>query len=317
MNAYVQNAVLFSLFFFMISQANAQSPAEIQGKQSLGLFYTSNADLVSSGPTADAFTRLDSKWYGQVQDIPFYFGVSWYNYAKQKSNNMLSLNLSTEQLQESHIAGDYQLIPKLFHRNYISNTAATSDTSFTNTGFGLDFEKTWQKNSRLNLSALAGFESRHFHQFKNRWDHEGHITGDVQFELTSKIFLNGFSGLGLVFSSLSEYSHLFLDLGFGAHGPINADWNWNSELQITQKNYFNRTITQATEITNRRGNKSTVVSTTNESTLLNILKTSATYNYNAALRIESGLLFAGQGSNNEVNGYNNFEVFSSIIFRGP
>ncbi len=317
MNAYVQYAVLFSLFFFMISKANAQTPAEIQGKQSLGLFYTSNADLVSSGPTADAFTRLDSKWYGQVQDIPFYFGLTWYNYAKQKSNNMLSLNLSTEQLQESHIAGDYQLIPKLFHRNYIFNTAATSDTSFTNTGVGVDFEKSWQKNSRLNFSALAGLESRHFHQFKNRWDNEGHITGDIQFELTSKILLHGFSGLGLVFSSLSEYSNFFLDLGFGAQGPINADWNWNSELQVTQKNYLNRTITQATEITNRRGNKSTVISTTNESALLNIFKTSATYNYNAALRIESGLLFTGQRSNNEVNGYSNFEVFTSVIFRGP
>lgn len=317
MNVYVQNAVIFSLFLFMISQANAQTPAEIQGKQSLGLFYTSNADLVSSQPTADAFTRLDSKWYGQVQDVPFYFGLSWYNYAKQKSNNMLSLNLSTEKLQESHIAGDYQLIPKLFHRNYIFNSAATSDTSFTNTGFGLDFEKSWQKDSGLNLSAMAGFESRHFHQFKNRWDHEGHITGDIQFELASKILLNGFSGLGLVLSSLSEYSHLFLDLGFGAQGPINADWTWNSELQITQKNYLNRTITQATEITNRRGNKSSVLSTTNESTLLNTFKASATYKHDVALNIESGLVFAGQGSNNAVNSYNNFEVFCSIIFRGP
>ena len=316
MNASAQ-AVIICLFFFLGLQTNAQTPKQIQGKQSLGLFYTSNADLLPVQPVADVFTRLDSKWYGEVQDIPFYFGLSWLNYAKQKSNNLLSLNLSSEQLQESRIAGEYQLIPKIFHRNYINNSAATSDTSFTNSGFGLDFEKTWEKSSRLNFSALAGFESRHFHQFKNRWDHEGHISGDTEFELNEKIQLHGFSGLGFIFSSLSEYSHSYFDLGFGAKGPINPEWTWSSDLQITQKSYFNRTITQVTEINSRRGIKSSALSTTNERTLLTTFKSSATYNYDTAFSVESGLLLASHGSNNAVNGYNNFEIFSSIVFRGP
>ena len=316
MNASAQAAII-CLSFFVSLQTHAQTPKQIQGKQSLGLFYTSNADLLPTQPIADVYTRLDSKWYGDVQDVPFYLGISWFNYSKQKSNNLLSLNLSTEQLQESRIAGEYQLIPKIFHRNYINNSAATSDTSFTNSGLGFDFEKTWEKNSRLNFSSLVGFESRHFHQFSDRWDHQGHISGDTEFEMNEKIQLHGFSGLGFVFSSLSEYSHSYFDLGFGAKGPINSQWTWSSDLQITQKVYFNRTITQVIEINSRRGIKSSALSTTNERTLLTTLKSAATYNYDAAFSVESGLLLATQGSNNKVNGYNNFEIFSSIIFRGP
>ncbi len=318
MFAYINRTVICGLILCMISKANAQTPAtEIQGKQSLGFYYTSNADLLPSEPVADVFSKLDSKWFGDVQDIPFYLSISWFNYAKQKSNNLLSLNLSIEQKKENQIVGDYQLIPKVFHRNYIFNSAATSDSSFTNSGFGLDFEKSWQKSSRLEFNAGTGFESRYFPQFNNRWDHEVHLSGDAEFELNEKIKLHGFSGLGFVFSSLSEYSHSFFDLGFGAQGPINSDWNWNSELQITQKSYFSRTITQATEITGRRGSKSSVLSTTNEKALTTVFKSSTTYNYNTAFSIDSGVLFAAQGSNNAVNSYNNFEVFSSLVFRGP
>ena len=317
MNFFLVKSLIFSLFVILTVQANAQTEAEIQGKQSLGFFYTSNANLAYTQPIADTYSRLDSKWYGDIQDVPFYFGLSWYNYAKEKSNNMLSVTLSSDLAQESETFGSYRIVPKIFHRNYIFNTAATSDSSFTNTGIGLDLEKTLQKNSSLDISSSVGLESKRFSQFENRWDHEGHITGDIEYDLNPTLHLNGFSGFGLVFSTLSEYSHSYLDLGFGASGPINADWTWSSEIQIVQKNYFNRTISQSTEITNRRGVTSSVLSTTNEIALLTNLKSTATYKYSTALSFESGLLFAKQGSNNAVNRYNNFEVFTSVIFRGP
>ena len=317
MNFYWSKSLIFSLFLILTSPVKAQTETEIQGKQSLGFFYTSNANFAYTQPIADTYSRLDSRWYGDVQNVPFYLGLSWFNYTKEKSNNVLSVTLSSEFLQEGEIFGNYRIIPKLFHRNYIFNTAATSDSSFTNSGIGLDFEKTWQKNSSLNFSSSAGFESKRFSQFENRWDHEVHITGDIEYDLNSAIHLNGFSGFGLDFSSLSEYSHSYLDLGFGISGPINANWTWNSEFQVLQKNYFNRTITQATEITNRRGIKSSVLSTTNEIALLTSLKATATYSHSDAWSFESGFMFATQRSNNAVNSYNNFDVFTSIIFRGP
>ncbi len=316
-NFKVWNSFLLGLFLIMTSYANAQTTAEIQGKQSFGLFYTSNADLSSSKPVADTYTRLDSKWYGDVQYVPFYLGLAWLNYGKEKSNNMLSLTLSAEKSQENGVVGGYRVVPKIFHRNYIFNTAATSDVSFTNSGIGIDFEKTWQKSPTFNISALIGFESRHFPQFENRWDHEGHINANIEYDLSQSTHLIGFSGLGAVYSGLAEYSRSYLDFGFGAQGPISESWTWSSEFQISQKNYFQRTVSQATEITNRRGNTSTFVSTTNERASVISSKALAAWKFDSSWSLQSGLYLTAQSSNNSVNSYNDFEVFTSIIYRGP
>lgn len=290
-----------------------QSLAQTQAKHSLGLYYTTNANLVNKNATGDFYTRLDSKWSSSVSEVPFFIGFSWLNYSKETSNSFLSLAVSAEiEATQFNTSSTYWL-PKVFHRNYLQDKAATSDTSFTHTGIGLDLEKNFQGSSNLKYSVLAGYETRFFSKFQNRNDHEFHLLSDFDYPLNSELKISGFAGLGLVFSNLSEYSRNYLEFGSGIKSDSKKELDWSIDLSLIQTTYVNRTISQATEITNRRGAISTQIVETKESTQLVNLKAELIYNYLPQWKFNSGISLSSQSSNNIVNQYSDVEISISLI----
>ncbi|MBC7419789.1 MAG: hypothetical protein H7328_03590 [Bdellovibrio sp.] len=289
----------------------------MSGNQSLGANYTSNANLTSADIKSDFYSRLDSKWYSEINTYPIFFGFSWLNYSKEKSNNLLSFTLSAEKVDSDRVAGQFLWIPRLFHRNYISSNAATSDISFTHTGAGLDLEKTWTANTWLNITVDAGYEVRSFASFANRADHEIHLMVDTDSHLESNLNLTTSADFGFIISSLSEYSKTYLDLAAGIGGVYTPRLSWNSELRISSVSYPNRKISQVTEITNRRGKTSYQGADSNEQTFLTSARVGLAYLLDEEWIVKSGLSIASQNSNNEINIYKNNEIFLSVVFKGP
>ncbi|MBC7754754.1 MAG: hypothetical protein H7Z71_10990 [Moraxellaceae bacterium] len=289
----------------------------MNGNQSLGVNYASNANLTSTDIKSDFYSRLDSKWYLEINTYPIFFGFSWLNYSKEKSNNLLSFTLSAEKVDSHLVAGQFSWIPRLFHRNYINSNAATSDNSFTHTGAGLDVEKTWTTNSWLNITVDAGYEVRSFASFANRADHEIHLMMDTDTHLETNLNLTTSAALGFVISSLSEYSKNYFDLAAGLGGVYTPKLSWNSELRISSVSYPNRKISQVTEITNRRGKTSYQGADSNEKTFLTSARIGLAYLLDEAWVVKSGIAIASQNSNNEINSYKNNEIFLSVVFKGP
>ena len=303
--------ILISMLLTPFSICNAETTS----KQGLGIRYTSNPNLVADNPTSDFYTKLDSKWYADADDYLLYFGLSWLNYNREKSNNLLSLGISAEKELKSDLLGTYKLAPTVFHRNYINNNAATSDSSFTNTGIGVDLEKSWQPSGDFSYNATAGYDVRQYANFSNRMDHNLHLTGDVGFELNSQVRLMGFGSVGFLISSLSEYTRSYLDLGVGAKGPINAKLTWNTDLLISRNTYLNRSLVQVTEVSNRRGQSSKLDATVKEGYLLSSLSGEISYLHDLNWNMNSGVIISTQNSNNPVNSYNNFETYVSVILK--
>lgn len=292
--------------------------AETSGKQSLGIGYISNANLTADQPLSDFYTRLDSKWFGTVASKPFFFGISWLNYAKENSNNYLSVTLSSEKETENKVAGEFSITPVVFHRNYLKSTAATSDTSFTHTGFGVDLEKQFVPRPELVATLGTGYELRAFSNFSNRTDHDLRLaSGDLVFDLNPTVQLQSGASLGVIVSSLSEYSRSYFDLSLGAEGAIDQQLSWNSELRLTSANYMNRTLSQATEITNRRGKIISSNIAENERTFQTSVQGGVNFAIDSRWSLNSLLSLTSQNSNNEVNSYSATELFCTLVFRGP
>ncbi len=289
--------------------------AETIGKYSLGGYYTSNANLESTDANSDTYTRFDAKLYGSISENPVYFGIAWVNYSTQNSNDFLTATVSTETESSANEIGQFQIILKLFHRNYLSNSATTSDISFTHTGIGIDFEKDFAPIQKATFSAAVGYEGRHFPSFSNRIDNELHATGDVFYELNPHVKFSGFGGLGIIVSSLNEYARLFLDIGAGASGPITDQVSWGADLQLLRNTYLSRKVNQATEITDRRGRGRIVTSDASEASLLTIMQGTISMQLDPQFSLKGGIETSSQSSNNPINSYSNFEVFASVNLR--
>ena len=306
----ISSPFLGFIFFFSLSE---QALAKTEAKQSVGLNFTSNANLVNENKIGDFYTQLNSRVSTEFSAVPVYFNLGWLNYFKETSNNFLSVSLSADIEATQFKTTSTYWIPKLFHRNYLRDNAATSDSSFTHTGLGLDLEKIFIKKSDFSLSAMAGYETRLFSKFQNRNDHEIHFLSDLKYSIDPILKLSAFGGLGLVSSSLSEYSRNYIEFGGGLKSDTEEKINWGSEAVLVQTTYVNRTISQATEITKRRGGTSTKIVESKETTQFVSVKGQIIYTVRPEWFVQTGLSMNTQSSNNPINSYSAIEISVSLF----
>ena len=303
------------LFLILLQMAVLTvAKAETSGKQGLGLYSTSNANQTND-LSPDTFTQVSSRWSTEVGETPLLYGFSWLNYNKEKANNLLFLSLGAEFSSENETKAKISYLPRIIHRNYVTGQAATSDSSFTNSSLGLDVEFSHEKTSRWQNVYTVGDEVRHYPGL-NRLDNEAHAIADFRFEATPRVQLFATPGAGILISNSSEYSRLFYDLSFGSEFLLRESLFLNLEMIQIQSIYFSRTISQRTEITNRRG---AIVgySTAKELTGVSTLKASVRYMVSEILILQSGLSSTSQSSNNPTNDYRSAEIFVSLFLKAP
>lgn len=289
--------------------------AETLDKQSLGYHYTSNAYLTPDSPVADSYLLLNSRYKFQMLENPLAFRLDFADYLKESDNDYLRLNLNTKWPSLSR--GSFRSLDfylRLFHKNYLHENVATSDNSFTHTGAGLDMEREWQLSPTLQLTAGAGYETRYFHDFRGRNDHQFMVLADMDFYPGARVSFHTSADLGLTLSSLAAYSATFTDLGAGAKGLINKDLEWISDLDIRAVAYVNRTVDEAVEVGARRGTLKTVTVSEIERTQSLSLSGGLKWTLSKNFDLEGRCIVSKQSSNNPNFAYQNQEAVVSVMY---
>lgn len=286
--------------------------AETLDKQTLGLRYSDNVYMTPEGRTSDFYLLLNSRYNFYPGESLLGLRLDLADYAKTQDNDYVGIILSNRWSQYWR-AADLNL--KLFHKNYFNGNAATSDSSFTHTGLGMTLEKEWTPRSSMLVLGSTGYETRFFHDFGGRNDHQLMVATDIEFNSNPKITPYTYADMGFVISSQAAYSTMFVDLGGGAKGPITGSLLWVADLDIRSVNYVNRTVNQTLEITKRRGNVQTVDVTDTERTSSVTVGGGTRWNIDRNFELENRLNITSQSSNNPNFAYENTEFYISLVYK--
>lgn len=303
------------LFFISLFLVLPKAKADTLDKQSIGLRYTDNVYLMPEGQIADFYLVLNSRFQFRVDERILRLKFDFADYFKEHDNDYAGLSLVTKlnSITTGLLrASDLNL--KLFHKNYVNENAATSDTSFTHTGAGVGLEREWLANANVVITGDAGYEGRFFHDFGGRNDHQFMLLADFDFNSMPKVNPYAYTDLGFILSSQAAYSARFFDLGGGAKGPITKSLSWVTDLDIRTVSYMNRTVDQTMETTKRRGVSQTVNVTDNERTQTVTVGGGFRWQVDRDFQFESRINIANQSSNNPNFEYQNNEIHLSISY---
>jgi hypothetical protein len=196
----------------------------------------------------------------------------------------------------------------------VNENVATSDTSFTHTGAGLDLEREWVPNTNIIISGNAGYESRFFHDLDGRNDHQFMLLADFDFNFNPAINPFAYTDLGFIFSSQAAYSAMFFDFGGGAKGPITKSLSWVTDIDIRSVSYMNRRVDQTMELTKRRGSSQTVNITETERTHTVTVGGGLRWAFDRNFEFENRINITSQSSNNPNFEYQNNEIYLSVVY---
>lgn len=298
--------LLSVILFFGISNAQADT----LDKQSAGFRYTDNVYLLPTDKTADFYFFLSSRFQFFLEERILRLKLDYADYTKESDNDYVGLSLSTKLKN----VGASTLNGKLFHKNYVNENAATTDNGFTHTGAALDLERAWASNSNFSFTGGASYETRFFHDFGGRNDHQLMALVDIDFNSNPKIAPYAYADFGVVLSSFSAYSTVFFDLGGGLKGPVSKSLSWIADLDIRSVSYMNRTVDQTMTITKRRGTTQNTNITENEHTQCLTVGGGLSWKLEKSFDFETRMTVSEQNSNNPNFAYQNNEFFLSLIY---
>jgi hypothetical protein len=196
---------LLLILFVLISP---KTFADTFAKQSVGFRYTDNVYLAPEAKTADFYLLLNSRLQFFAGERPFNLKLDYADYTKESANDYAGVLLSTQ-----FNTTPYDTKLKFFHKNYVNENVATSDNSFTHTGAGVDLEREWVPNQKVAISGSVGYETRFFHDFGGRNDHQLMALADFDFNSNPLFTPFAYTDMGLILSSQATYSASFFDLG--------------------------------------------------------------------------------------------------------
>lgn len=284
-------------------------------KQSIGLRHTSNVYLMPEGEVEDYFLLLNSRFQWSLGENPLHLRFDYADYNKEDDNDYARLGLTTKiNTFSSGGLRSSNLYFKLFHKNYVHENAATTDTSFTHTGAGLDLEREWTPSSSTMITGGLGYEARYFHDFNGRHDHQVMALADFAFNSSPKITPYAYTDIGLILSSQAAYSALFYDFGGGAKGPVHRNLIWLVDLDLRTTSYMNRTVSETIEVTRRRGGSQTTTLTEKERTQTLTLGGGLRWTVEKNFEFESRLNLTQQASNNPNYKYENQEIYFTLSY---
>ncbi|WP_413289340.1 hypothetical protein [Bdellovibrio sp. HCB337] len=299
---------LFSAFISLLVNTSAQ--ADTLDKQSVGFRYTDNVYLTPESKTADSYLLVNSRFQFFMGERILRMKMDYADYSKESDNDYAGLTLTTK--WGSVRSADLDL--KLFHKNYVNENAATTDNSFTHTGAGAALEKSWTPNSNVLITGGTSYDTRFFHDFNGRNDHQLMLFGDLDFNSYSKVTPYIYADCGLVLSSLAAYSNVFFDIGGGAKGPLSKDLSWLVDLDLRSVSYSNRNVDETLILTKRRGSSQTTTVTNNEQTQTTTIGGGIRWGYDKNFEFESRVNSTAQSSNNPNFAYKNDEIYFSLSY---
>lgn len=246
----MRSSLILVLLFAFINDANAE---DWKSKNTFGLGVTNNANLSKDEKVSDTFMKLTSS--NTTKRDSHFFGVrlGYTDYIKEHENDAFSFRLSDTVTK----ANNWKYGGALLGQIYTANSPGTTDESFTNIGGDLGIGRDVDLRKDLLAEFGTGYRLRYYPSFSGRNDHAGFINGSLDFDATKKLTVGGLAEMGVLFSSLPDYSRTYVDLGVSIDYELPARWDLLADLAVSQSYFTSRTLSTSTTVTQRRGNRTT------------------------------------------------------------
>ncbi|MES2965549.1 MAG: hypothetical protein V4760_16835 [Bdellovibrionota bacterium] len=242
----------------MLSTASVAS-AQTSSRNAAEVGMTSNANLTKENPTSDAYVRISSSNSLVRGDDTLGLRLGYVDYARENINDMFSLRIS-----DRRTSSNWSFTGALFTNVYTyGSSPGTTDNAFTNVGaeFRGERSQSWRSNA---LEYGGGYRLRVFPSFDGRNDHTAFALATLDREMSSQLSLGAISEFGILLSSLSEYSRIYLDLGGTLDYQLPDSWTLTGDLTLSQSFFLNRTVTTQTAVSRSRGSGATGSRTSGE-----------------------------------------------------
>ena len=294
-------ALLAVLSVTMVSHAS-----EFMSKNGFDLGYTSNANLTSEDPEGDMFYRIVTSNTLTSDNHSYGLRLGYSDYFTENVNDVLSLRLQDVWRAPRSITYRASVLGQYFP----NGSSGTTESAFNSFGAEFSAAKDWERNSTLYGDWGGGYRFRHYPSFKGRHDHTGFVGSTLNYELSPKTELGAYGEVGLLFSSLGEYSRMYVDLGGTIEYKISSHWMWESDLSISQSYFVDRSVTTQTQVTNKRGRIATNTSETNEKYMLFAASSQLMKNQSSTFRWGGSFGVVNQDSTSGLQDYSALELLA-------
>ena len=252
------------VFCFIILAGLSARAADWSSRDGVDFGVTSNANLTKDNPVADEYVRLTSSNSMKAGSHFLGFRLSYADYFKESQNDSLSLKLS----DSYQTTTPWKVNAAIVSRIYTQTNPGTTDTSFTNVGFDVSGSRPFHLIRGLHQEFEAGYRFRDYTSIEGRNDHNFFGAISIDKELSEKLDLGASTEIGLLASSISDYSRAYIEIAGSVDYQLPESWNWSSELSLAENSYTSRTISTQTVVNQQRGRRVVGTSAALESYLL-------------------------------------------------
>ncbi len=282
------------MLFSLILLLSIQAQASFDSYNYLGLYFTDNANFEKDQKDGDFYLNLSTTNTISNEEWKWRFRLGYFDYAKENQNDLLSGQVSAHYMvaPESPSAEVYF---KILFQNYLaSQVSGSTDLSYNFTGFEFGSEHNFEFNNEKNLKLHPYYQQRNYSNLNQRKDQQlgGLLTFDKEWDKKTYAFVE--AEVGLLRSSLTEYSKNFVVLSGGGDRQLGNDWALEGSLALQLSTYTTRTTTQVIAGTTRRKGAST--ETVPETTSTLTLNFSGVRQITEEFKFRAGWTLINQGS---------------------
>jgi hypothetical protein len=250
-----------------IENARAESSVPLAQKSSLvldsALGFTSNANLVQDAPQSDRILKVGGALRFPLAETRGRFSLRYTDYGKMSENDLLSADLSSswDEAVKAGTGKTYDL--RVFHRQYVKQSAGTTDQGFTH--YGAAASMMWAPSPGSPWRIGPRGEIRNFTS-GSRTDFDLSFPIEREMDLSSRpgSTLSFSAAPGLLVSTAGDFSKAYLALTADYEAPLPGSL-FGAYLALTPSWYLSRS-TSATVLSGNGRRASTVTVVSKEST---------------------------------------------------
>lgn len=227
--------------------------AEWSFRPQAGLAATSNAYYSADNRTSDiyAWAKAAGSYLGEKEI--YSYALSYRSYTRTTTNNAFTFRLSALIPIQLFDQRDWELELATGGQDYLNENPGTTEQSFDYYYGKASLLKTLKLSPDKELVLQPGFEGRSYPSFGGRFDVDVSARSFLSWAIDGSQELEPFFGLGLVISNQELYTRRYLELGTAWTYLFGSDLKLGLDFSTTFSSYPNRTISQTTAVTSKRG----------------------------------------------------------------
>jgi hypothetical protein len=276
-----------------------------------GLGFTNNANYEDSDTDSDFYLFLRNSLTHLGPGAETNLWLSYKAYFEEKHNSVFNWRLGRTWPKPTRSFGILDLDVAAGGQHYSGTAPGRTEESFDNIYAEVAASRTKILKPRTELRLEPGYQLKYFTDLHGRADHTLYFLGSLDWAISARSRLSPYGEFGLVFSNDSLFRRNYLEFGVGYTQPLRRDIDLNLSFMSRFSTFPNRTVSQETIVSRRRGQAKTASLEENETHTLVQLKGSLVKMVNN-LELTGSLILNNQKSKSGFEDYSELGILGSV-----